>query len=178
MAETTTLGRSGVAVPRLGLGVMTWGEATGIHRYMPAKRAYGGAETGGEQAAFAASLAAGVELGITLIAYQPLASGALTGKYLDGPRPVGLRRYQPMFRPKALEAQRPVVQLLRTIGERYDKTPGQVALRWLIQQDGVVPIPGAKNAAQAEHNAAALAFTLTPEEIAQLNDATVAWRVK
>jgi len=29
------------------------------------------------------------ELGVTLIAYQPLASGALTGKYLTGPRPRG-----------------------------------------------------------------------------------------
>ena len=38
------------------------------------------------------------ELGVTLIAYQPLASGALTGKYLDGPRPKGLRRLQPAFR--------------------------------------------------------------------------------
>ena len=32
------------------------------------------------------------ELGVTLIAYQPLASGALTGKYLAEARPRGLRR--------------------------------------------------------------------------------------
>jgi aryl-alcohol dehydrogenase-like predicted oxidoreductase len=38
------------------------------------------------------------ELGITLIAYQPLASGALTGKYLDGNRPVGIRRFRAPFR--------------------------------------------------------------------------------
>ena len=35
------------------------------------------------------------ELGVTLIAYQPLASGALTGKYVSGPRPRGLRRFTP-----------------------------------------------------------------------------------
>jgi aryl-alcohol dehydrogenase-like predicted oxidoreductase len=43
------------------------------------------------------------ELGITLIAYQPLAQGALTGKYLSGPRPKGLRRFLPYFRGKKME---------------------------------------------------------------------------
>jgi aryl-alcohol dehydrogenase-like predicted oxidoreductase len=116
------------------------------------------------------------ELGITLIAYQPLASGALTGKYLDGSRPVGLRRFREPFRGPTFQALGPVVTLLRSIGDRYGKTPGQVALRWLLEQDNVVPIPGAKNADQVAHNAGALSFTLTPDEIAYLNDATKAWR--
>jgi diketogulonate reductase-like aldo/keto reductase len=51
-----------------------------------------------------------------------------------------------------------------------------VALRWLIEQDNVVPIPGAKNADQVRHNAGAMSFTLTPDEIAYLNEATKAWR--
>ncbi|HEX6385509.1 MAG TPA: aldo/keto reductase [Anaerolineae bacterium] len=38
------------------------------------------------------------ELGVTLIAYQPLASGALTGKYLTGAKPTGFRRFTPYFR--------------------------------------------------------------------------------
>ena len=316
MTETVRLGRSEVEVPPLGLGVMTWGVARGLQRLMPAKTAYGGANSGDEQAAFEASLAAGVnffdtaamysgggserrlgelargktvvvatkfppsplahtedlpaalqasldrlqhdsidlyqhhfpsrrvdiprlmmlmadaveagkvravgvsnysaeqmrvahralaergiplasnqvqysllhrrpevdgvlaacrELGATLIAYQPLASGALTGRYLNS-RPAGLRRLQPMFRPAAVEAQRPVVQLLQRIGARYEKSPGQVALRWLLHQDDVLPIPGAKNAEQVRHNAAALGFTLTPTEISELNQATLGWR--
>ena len=116
------------------------------------------------------------ELGITLIAYQPLASGALTGKYLDGSRPVGIRRFREPFRGPKFQALRPVVTLLRSIGDRYGKTPGQVALRWLVEQENVVPIPGAKNADQARHNAGALSFTLAPDEIAYLNEATKAWR--
>jgi aryl-alcohol dehydrogenase-like predicted oxidoreductase len=68
-----------------------------------------------------------------------------------------------------------VVTLLRFIGDHYGKTPGQVALRWLLEQDNVVPIPGAKNADQAMHNAGALSFTLTSEEIAYLDEATEAW---
>jgi len=58
MAEMTTLGRSEVRVSRLGLGVMVWGEASGVHRVMPAKSAYGGTNAADEQAAFDASLAA------------------------------------------------------------------------------------------------------------------------
>ena len=116
------------------------------------------------------------QLGATLIAYQPLASGALTGKYLDGPRPVGIRRFRSPFRKADLDALRPVVAMLREFGERYGKTPGQVALRWLLEQDGIVPIPGAKTADQAVHNAGALSFRLTPTEVAELDHATTAWR--
>ena len=40
------------------------------------------------------------ELGVTLIAYQPLANGALTGKFVAGARPSGFRRFMPRFRGK------------------------------------------------------------------------------
>jgi aryl-alcohol dehydrogenase-like predicted oxidoreductase len=117
------------------------------------------------------------ELGVTLIAYQPLASGALTGKYAAGTTPSGLRRFLPLFRRKGMATVAPVVQLLREIGQRYGKTPAQVALRWLIENEHVLPIPGAKNGKQAADNAGALAFCLTPDEIAALDHATLAWRV-
>jgi len=317
MAEMTTLGRSEVRVSRLGLGVMIWGEASGVQRAMPAKSSYGGTNAADEQAAFDASLAAEInffdtaamysggaserrlgelaegkevviatkfpptplgraedmptaldaslrnlrrsfvdlyqhhfpsrrmdiaklmdlmadavqagkiksvgvsnysaaqmrtaydvlarrgiplasnqvqysllhrqpetngvletcrELGITLIAYQPLASGALTGKYLDGSRPVGIRRFREPFRGSKFHVLRPVVTLLRAVADHYGKTPGQVALRWLLEQEAVVPIPGAKNADQAAHNAGALSFSLSPDEIGYLNEATEVWR--
>jgi aryl-alcohol dehydrogenase-like predicted oxidoreductase len=116
------------------------------------------------------------ELGVTLIAYQPLASGALTGKYTDGTRPTGLRRFMRRFRGSGREAVAPVVRLLREIGERHAKSPAQVALRWLIEHGNVVPIPGAKNGRQAAANAEALSFGLTPDEMEELNQATLAWR--
>ena len=116
------------------------------------------------------------ELGITLIAYQPLASGALTGKYASGARPTGLRRFMGYFRGKGLEAVAPVVALLREIGEQYSKNPAQVALRWLIENESVLPIPGAKNGKQAADNAGTLSFRLTPAEIEALDQATMAWR--
>jgi len=116
------------------------------------------------------------ELGITLIAYQPLASGALTGKYLTGSRPQGLRPLMPNFRNKGKQAIAPVVTLLNEIGERHEQVATPVAIRWLLEQDGVLPIPGAKNARQATANARALAFTLSPDELEALDDATRPWR--
>jgi aryl-alcohol dehydrogenase-like predicted oxidoreductase len=117
------------------------------------------------------------ELGVTLIAYQPLASGALTGKYAAGVRPTGIfRRFMPNFRRRGLERAAPVVALLREIGQRYGKTPAQVALRWLIEQPNVLPIPGAKNGRQAAENAGALSFGLEPAEIEALSQATLGCR--
>jgi aryl-alcohol dehydrogenase-like predicted oxidoreductase len=117
------------------------------------------------------------ELGITLIAYTPLAGGLLTGKYSADKRPTGFyRRVLPRYRRKALDAIQPVVRLLEEIGARYSKTPSQVALRWLIEDPIVLPIPGAKNGEQAQSNAAALSFSLTGDEVDALSDATQAWR--
>lgn len=116
------------------------------------------------------------ELGVTLIAYMPLASGALTGKYSAAARPTGWRRYTGHFRGKNLAALARVVDLLREIGSRHDRSPGQVALRWLIQRDGVLPIPGAKNASQATQNVGALTFTLDDAEGDALSQATKAAR--
>jgi aryl-alcohol dehydrogenase-like predicted oxidoreductase len=117
------------------------------------------------------------ELGVTLIAYTPLAGGMLTGKYSAESRPSGYyRRVLPRYRRKGLDAIRPVVRLLTEIGDRYTKTPSQVAIRWLIENPVVLPIPGAKNGKQAASNAAALGFSLAAEEVAALSDATRTWR--
>lgn len=117
------------------------------------------------------------ELGITLIAYTPLAGGRLTGKYSAQNRAGGFfRRILPQYSRRAMNEMQPVIKLLREIGERYSKTPSQVALRWLIENPIVLPIPGAKNGKQAADNAEALKFSLTAEEVQRLSQATMAWR--
>ena len=118
------------------------------------------------------------ELGITLIAQSPMAGGMLTGKYSAQNRPSGFfRRILPQYNRKALEEMQPVIKLLREIGARYQKSPSQVALRWLIENPLVLPIPGAKNGKQAADNAQALTFSLTAEEVEMLSQATMGWRV-
>lgn len=119
------------------------------------------------------------ELGITILAYSPLAQGLLTGKYqaTGTPTPVlGARRLDPRFSPRGLEKIQGVLQLLHQIGESYNRTPAQVALNWLIAQGGVIPIPGAKTPEQARQNAGALGWSLTPEEMTQIDVVTRSWR--
>lgn len=118
------------------------------------------------------------ELGVTPIAYSPLAQGLLTGKYGPGNVPAsGVRRYTGAFRETNLRAVPGLIALLRGIGEDHGgKTPEQVALNWLIRQGNVLPIPGAKNARQATSNAGALGWALTDAEVAALGRATERWR--
>ena len=51
----------------------------------------------------------------------------------------------------------------------------QVALNWLVGKGNVVPIPGAKNAKQAEQNAGALGWEMTATEHEQLDNVSAPW---
>lgn len=116
------------------------------------------------------------ELGVILIAYSPLAMGMLSGKYSNGEKARGVRRFLPIFAWGGRQRARPVVDLLRRIAERHGKTPSQVALSWLIANPIVLPIPGAKNGKQAAENAGALGLALSDDEVAELDRATLAWK--
>ena len=114
------------------------------------------------------------KLGVTVIAYSPLAQGLLTGKYTPAKPPPGARRRQ--YSRKLLERIRPLLALMREIGDGLGgKTPAQVALNWTLCK-GTVPIPGAKNARQAQENAGALGWKLDAEAVKALDAATAAVR--
>ncbi|WP_252698806.1 aldo/keto reductase [Natronosalvus vescus] len=76
------------------------------------------------------------EHGVMLTAYSPLAEGRVAS---DG--------------------------TLRTIGDRYGKSPTQVALRWLTQQEDVIAIPKASGIEHLQSNIQVFDFELTPEEM-------------
>ncbi len=110
------------------------------------------------------------ELGVTVIAYSPIEMGLLTGKYTAQNPPRGARRFR--YHRDYLEKIQPVIALLREIGAAHGgKTPAQVALNWAICQ-GTIPIPGAKNARQAEENAGALGWRLTDDQVAAIDAAS------
>lgn len=117
------------------------------------------------------------DLGVTLIAYSPIAQGLLTGKYAPGDKPSGLvRRFGKSFGERNLKRIEPVVNILREIGAAHDKQPAQVALNWLVTCQNTLPIPGAKNERQARQNAGSLGWTMTDEEAEKLDLATLGWR--
>jgi aryl-alcohol dehydrogenase-like predicted oxidoreductase len=108
------------------------------------------------------------ELGAVLLAYSPLGMGLLTGTYGPNRMPPGLRRYR--FT-RQVERWSGLLQALQDVARSCGKTPAQVALNWLILR-GVLPIPGAKNGRQAEENAGALGWSLSPEDVARLDAAS------
>ncbi|WP_338441134.1 aldo/keto reductase [Synechococcus elongatus IITB4] len=124
------------------------------------------------------SLAAARELGVTILAYCPLAQGLLTGKYRSEAdlRPTGARKINPQFRSQSLEKLQPLLDQLAALADRYDRTIPQVALNWLIAQGNVIPIPGAKSPAQAQDNAGALGWQLSPEDVTSLSQLSSAAR--
>jgi aryl-alcohol dehydrogenase-like predicted oxidoreductase len=108
------------------------------------------------------------DLNVTIIAYSPIAKGALSGKYTPDNVPTGLQRRK--YTRKLLARIQPLLDLLREIGQaRGGKTPAQVSLNWLMAK-GAVPIPGAKNLRQAQENFGALGWRLTDEEVARLDE--------
>lgn len=110
-------------------------------------------------------LSACTELGVTLLAYSPLAMGRLTGKYSASNPPPGRRQFSDF----PMRDVDPIIAEMRRVGARYgNRSPAQVALNWLICK-GAVPIPGAKNGEQAEQNAGALGWTLSPDDVAALD---------
>lgn len=78
---------------------------------------------------------------VILTAYSPLARGALVGD-----------------------------ELLADIGIGYDKSAAQVALRWLVQQDGVVTIPKATSRTHLEENLDVFDFSLSDADRARIRN--------
>lgn len=109
------------------------------------------------------------ELGIHLIAYSPLEMGLLTGKYSPSKPPPASRTFRYM---NLLGRIGPLLKLMTKIGQDHaGRSCAQVALNWVLAK-GALPIPGAKNQAQALANAGALGWKLSAEEVANLDAAT------
>ena len=60
---------------------------------------------------------------------------------------------------------------LKTIAERHDATPAQVALAWLLRQDGIIAIPKASSEAHVRQNCAALDLVLSEQDLAEIGHA-------
>ena len=111
------------------------------------------------------------ELGIGFVAYSPLGRGFLTGQIrsMDQFGSDDFRANNPRFAKGNLEQNLRIVDTVEAVAKEVGATPAQVALAWLLAQgDDIVPIPGTKRVARLEENAAAVAITLTADQLARL----------
>jgi aryl-alcohol dehydrogenase-like predicted oxidoreductase len=119
------------------------------------------------------TLATAKELGVTIIAYTPVAHGLLTGKYHTDPALLAKMTSARKARmARNIERTRPLIKIMDEIANNYHATVAQVALNWLIHFNGeiVVTIPGATKVHQAAESAGAMNFVLSADELAKLDE--------
>lgn len=119
-------------------------------------------------------LATCAELGIAYVAYSPLGRGFLSGQ-IRSPEdlaPDDFRRVSPRFMGENFARNLSVVRRIEDLAQARGCTSAQLALAWVLGRGRhVLPIPGTTKIARLEENAAAVEMTLTPVELALLEDA-------
>ena len=115
-----------------------------------------------------------VEHGVSVMVYWPLMKGLLAGKLPRNHRfdPQDGRRKYPMFHGEEWEKNHDFLDRLRPIAAELGVSIAQVVLNWTIQRPGIaVALCGAKRPEQIRDNAAALNWSLSPEQIARIDAA-------
>lgn len=108
---------------------------------------------------------------VTIIAYSPLAQGALTGKYTRTNKPRDLvRKSNPYFTSRKLETIKPLLETLKEIAEKRGKTITQIVLNWILRWENTVPIPGVKRVEHVLDIAGSMDFRLNDTELKILEE--------
>jgi aryl-alcohol dehydrogenase-like predicted oxidoreductase len=117
-------------------------------------------------------LALCAELGITFVAYSPLGRGFLTGAFesLDDLAPDDWRRGHPRFQGENFRKNRELVDAIQQLAQEKGCTVAQLALAWVLARDeGIVPIPGTRQIARLEENAAAVELEPSAGDLERLD---------
>lgn len=113
------------------------------------------------------------EQGIGFVAFSPMANGFLSGKFSakDTFQKNDLRTVITRFNKENMEANEPLLELVRKFASAKNCTPAQIGLAWVMAYgDFVVPIPGMRKEERIIENLGAADIELTAEEYATLND--------
>ena len=117
------------------------------------------------------------ELGVGFVPYSPLGHGFLTGT-IRSPEQLAdddWRKNNPRFTEGNLEQNLRIVDEVEAVASELGATPAQIALAWLLGQgDDIAPIPGTKRVSRVEENTAADRIELSADQIARLNELTLA----
>ena len=100
-------------------------------------------------------------LGLSVLAFDLLGGGALTGKFN---RPEGPG--EPTRNRQIDETERAAAEVVIRVAEEVGRTPAQVAIHWATRRaPNIIPIVGARRLSQLMDNLGALDFELTAEQM-------------
>ena len=114
------------------------------------------------------------ELGISYVAFSPMANGALTGAYRqnefskDGS---DFRANMPQYTPEGIKKTEALLEVLEQVAKSHNATLAQISLAWMInKEDFIIPIPGSRKIDRLIFNYHAGDITLSKEEMNLLEE--------
>lgn len=113
------------------------------------------------------------ELGITYVAFSPMANGFLTGKYNAQTQFEGsedFRSRMPQYTEEGYSKAKELIDLLNSLSREKNATPAQLSLAWMIcKKPFIIPIPGSRKPERLKENLEAGNVILSAEEIAAID---------
>lgn len=108
-------------------------------------------------------------LGLGMVTWSPLGGGMLTGKYRRGESGRAEAMGGKVFQQGNNEQRTRILDAVLAIAAEHGASPDQVAIAW-ASSHGAVPMVGPRTPEQLSSNMRALDLTLTPDQLAQLNE--------
>lgn len=115
------------------------------------------------------------ELGITYVAFSPMANGALTGAYQSkkdfGNGDQDFRPDMPQYSDEGIKKTNELLEVVDKIGIKHNANSAQMSLAWMINKyDFIIPIPGSRKVERLKNNFEAGNVELSEEEIEVIDD--------
>ena len=111
------------------------------------------------------------ELGVSFVAFSPVARGFLCGPMdVNGFDAKDIRRSMPRFSPENYTKNQALLPAYNAIAAEVGCTPSQLAIAWLLHQgEDILPIPGTTSVEHLTDDLGAVNVALSADVIARLN---------
>lgn len=113
------------------------------------------------------------ELGVSFVAFSPMANGILTGAYNQAVKFTAAGDYRsdmPQFTEQGMEQSKALLDRLQELANEKEATPAQISLAWMLAKNPyIIPIPGSRKLSRLQENFQAGNVQLTGSEVADLD---------
>ena len=113
------------------------------------------------------------ELGITYVAFSPMANGLLTGKFTPESKfeKGDFRNKMPQYQEEGYKKAQGLLNLLNKLANQKNCTMAQLSMAWMIcKKDFIIPIPGSRKESRLTENFNSGNIEMTAEEIRIIDD--------